>query len=157
MAHSSCFLPSSIFSMGMISISLRARITSIPINESYPRGFLCTTSTLTSALLPSYVQTETTVTQQNTWDMPSIILISTCHLLLARLWFAVTMECEHPISIRAEHLMASTCTLITGKALFTDWKGTKVVTVPCSRTHFLNRIKPHALVQYFGNNTCHTF
>ena len=109
--------------LGVISALPRVHIILILISKLYSRGFLCTTSVLISALLPSSVQIEITLTPQYIWDMPLIVLIYTCCLLQAYYRFAVTIEWEHPVSIRTEHYTPSTCTLIMGKATFTDWRG----------------------------------
>ena len=145
LVRSSALIRHSIFSNSIVQhFSLVALITtlpsscivSIPISKSYSRGLSRTTSVSNIAQSHPSVRIEIIPTLQPTWDIPSIFSTVICHLFQVPQWLALIIEWEHPIPMRAIHCTLFTCTLAAGKPAFTDWQGTRVVTIPCPTTHF---------------------
>ena len=84
---------------------------------------------------PPLVRINTVPTPQEAQDVLSIVRISTCWLLHAVHWSALTIDWEQPVSTSAEHCTPLTCTLITSNAAFTGQEGAShLVPRPVSRT-----------------------
>ena len=116
----------------------RALIISVPSWRSNSRGSSSTTkASFMIACLLFFRWRLMGPTPHVCIPSPTVIalMFSFCHNLHI---FLPTMVQVHPESTSAIHCFLHTSNLTIGSSEFTDWKGARVVMIPCTQTHFLN-------------------